>query len=49
MGILEGIFKARDKPKDSLVGSCYSFIYGGTTVGNPVNEHTEMQKRDWKF
>lgn len=26
MGILQGIFKARDKPKDSLGGSRYSFF-----------------------
>ena len=43
MGILQGIFKARDKPKDSLGGSRYSFFFGGTTAGKPVNEHTAMQ------
>ena len=43
MGILQGIFKARDKPKDSLGGSHYSFFFGGTTAGKPVNEHTAMQ------
>ena len=43
MGILQGIFKARDKPKDSLNGSRYSFFFGGTTAGKPVNEHTAMQ------
>ncbi len=43
MGILEGIFRARDKPKDSLSGSRYSFFFGGTTSGKPVNEHTAMQ------
>ena len=43
MGILQGICKARDKPKDSLSGSRYSFFFGGTTVGKPVNEHTAMQ------
>ena len=43
MGILQGIFKARDKPKDSLSGSRYSFFFGGTTAGKPVNEHTAMQ------
>ena len=43
MGILQGIFKARDKPKDALGGSRYSFLFGGTTAGKPVNEHTAMQ------
>jgi len=43
MGILQGIFKACDKPKDSLNGSRYSFFFGGTTAGKPVNEHTAMQ------
>jgi HK97 family phage portal protein len=43
MGILQGIFKARDKPKDSLSGSRYSFFFGGTTAGKPVNENTAMQ------
>ena len=43
MGILKGIFKARDKPKDALGGGRYSFFFGGTTAGKPVNEHTAMQ------
>lgn len=43
MGILQGIFKARDKPKDSLGYSRYSFFFGGTTAGKTVNEHTAMQ------
>ncbi|WP_010244611.1 phage portal protein [Acetivibrio cellulolyticus] len=43
MGILQGIFKARDKPQNSLGGSRYSFLFGGTTAGKPVNEQTAMQ------
>jgi len=43
MGILQGIFKARDKPKNALVGSRYSFFFGNTSAGKPVNEHTAMQ------
>lgn len=43
MGILKGIFKARDKPKDALGGSRYSFFFGGTSAGKTVNEHTAMQ------
>ena len=51
MGILQSIFKARDKPCDdkssrnpsakNLGGS--SFLWGGTTSGKVVNERTAMQ------
>ncbi|MGF7146301.1 HK97 family phage portal protein [Anaerotaenia torta] len=43
MGLLTSIFKARDKPQDRTYGSNYSFLFGGTTSGKPVNEHTAMQ------
>lgn len=43
MGLLSNIFKARDKPQNRTVGSNYSFFFGGTTSGKPVNEHTAMQ------
>jgi len=43
MNIFQGIFKARDKPKDSLGGSRYNFFFGSTSSGKPVNEHTAMQ------
>lgn len=43
MGILQGIFKARDKPKDTLGGRRYNFFFGSTSAGKPVNEHTAMQ------
>ncbi|WP_303864248.1 phage portal protein [Alkalibaculum bacchi] len=43
MGIIQGFFKARDKPKDSLSGTRYSFFFAGTSSGKPVNEHTAMQ------
>lgn len=43
MGILQGIFKARDKPKNTLGGSPYSFFFGSTSAGKPVNEQTAMQ------
>jgi len=43
MGILQGIFKARDKPKNALGGSPYSFFFGSTSAGKPVNEQTAMQ------
>ena len=37
-------FRSRDKPvQDSLNGSRYSFYFGSTTSGKPVNERTAMQ------
>lgn len=41
MGILSGIFKPRDKPKN--LGGGYSFMWGGSSSGKVVNEHTAMQ------
>lgn len=45
MGILQSIFKPRDKPQipsaKNLGGS--SFLWGGTTSGKVVNERTAMQ------
>jgi HK97 family phage portal protein len=43
MGLFTNIFKARDKPQNRTAGSNYSFLFGGTTSGKPVNEHTAMQ------
>ena len=43
MGLFSKLFKARDKPQNRTVGSNYSFFFGGTTSGKPVNEHTAMQ------
>jgi HK97 family phage portal protein len=37
------LFHSRDKPQNSLNGSRYSFFFGGTTAGKPVNENTAMQ------
>ena len=42
MGILTGLFHSRDKPKNSL-GSAFSPLFGGTTSGKTVNEHTALQ------
>ena len=44
MGIknLFGFSQARDKPKNTA-GSGYSFLFGRTTSGKPVNERTAMQ------
>ncbi|MEA4822150.1 MAG: phage portal protein [Erysipelotrichales bacterium] len=43
MSIFSGMFHSRDKPRDSLNGSRYSFFFGSTTSGKPVNENTSMQ------
>ena len=43
MNIFRSIFHSRDKPQNSLGGSRYSFLFGGTTAGKPVNEQTAMQ------
>ena len=43
MNPLRAIFHSRDKPKDSLNGNRYSFFFGGTSSGKPVNETTAMQ------
>ena len=48
MSIFSGLFRSRDKPEDgrrpqNRVGGAFSFLYGGTTSGQPVNERTAMQ------
>ena len=43
MGLFKNLFKARDKPENRTSGSSYSFLFGGTTSGKPVNERTAMQ------
>ncbi len=42
MNILSGLFRSRDKPQNSLSASRYSFFFGATTSGKPVNEQTAM-------
>lgn len=41
MNIFQGIFKARDKPKN--LGGSTSFLWGGSSSGKVVNERTAMQ------
>jgi len=41
MNIFQGIFKARDKPKN--LGGNTSFLWGGSSSGKVVNERTAMQ------
>lgn len=43
MGILSGLFRARDKPINSTNGSGYRFFLGGSTAGKAVTEHSAMQ------
>lgn len=45
MGIksLFGFGQARDKPTDKAADAGYSFLFGRTTSGKPVNETTAMQ------
>ena len=40
---LQRLFHSRDKPINSTAGSRYSFFFGGTSSGKPVNETTAMQ------
>ena len=45
MGIksLFGFGQARDKPTDKAADAGYSFLFGRTTSGKPVNETTAIQ------
>ena len=43
MGIFSGLFRSRDHPKDSLNGSGYRFLFGGSSSGKRVNERSAMQ------
>ena len=43
MGIFSGLFKSRDKPQNSTVGSSYTVFMGGSTSGKTVNERSAMQ------
>jgi HK97 family phage portal protein len=43
MRLFTGLFHSRDKPKNTMPGSTYSFFFGGTTSGKSVNERSAMQ------
>ena len=43
MGIFSGLFRSRDKPTDSTVGSRYAFYMGGSSSGKVVTERSAMQ------
>ena len=43
MSIFSGLFRSRDKPKDTTTGSAYRFFFGDTTSGKTVTERSAMQ------
>ena len=43
MGLFDGLFRSRDKPKNSTAGSTYTFYMGGSTSGKRVTEQSAMQ------
>ena len=43
MGLLSGLFRARDVPQNRTSGRAYSFFLGNSTSGKRVNERTSMQ------
>ncbi|MDE5772151.1 MAG: phage portal protein [Ruminococcus sp.] len=43
MGIFKGLFKSRDKPKNSYDSPSYSYFFGRTNSGKRVNDRTAMQ------
>ena len=43
MNRFQSLFHSRDKPRNYLSSSFYSFFFGNTSSGKPVNETTAMQ------
>ena len=43
MSIFSGLFRSRDKPTNSTVGSSYTFYMGGSSSGKAVTERSAMQ------
>lgn len=43
MSIFKGLFKSRDKPQNSYDSPSYSYFFGRTHAGKPVNDRTAMQ------
>lgn len=43
MGLFSGLFRSRDKPTNSTVGSRYAFYMGGSSSGKVVTERSAMQ------
>lgn len=46
MSIFSGLFKSRDKPKNSTAGSSYRFFTGGSTAGKNVIKRSAMQMNE---
>lgn len=42
MGIIKGLFRTRDAPRNRTAGSAYSFFMGGSISGKRVNERSAM-------
>ena len=43
MGIFSGLFRSRDKPKNSYDSPSYTYFFGRTHAGKRVNDRTAMQ------
>ena len=43
MGIFSGLFKSRDKPRNSYDSPSYSYFFGRSNSGKRVNDRTAMQ------
>ena len=43
MGILSGLFRTRDTPRNATSGNAYSFFMGTSAAGKSVNERSAMQ------
>lgn len=42
MGLFSGLFRSRDAPKNSTVGSAYRFFLGDSISGKNVNKRSAM-------
>ena len=43
MGIFSGLFKSRDKPRNSYDSPSYNYFFGRSNSGKRVNDRTAMQ------
>ena len=44
MGLFSGLFKSRDKPKNSYDSPSYTYFFGRTHTGKRVNDRTALQQ-----
>ena len=44
MGIFSGLFKSGDKPKNSYDSPSYTYFFGRSHAGKPVNDRTALQQ-----